>query len=64
MKFLPDKHEILALAAVWLIWPAVRLASATMLASLRDFSGPIPLTSYYAFQIAQAKFYSLVRWVR
>lgn len=36
MKYLPDRHEALALAAVWLTWPALRLSHIAFQAAQSD----------------------------
>lgn len=53
MKFLPDKDEAVALAAVWLIWPALHLTKLTMTPILAEFSVCLPLPTRAAFEIVR-----------
>lgn len=59
MRFMPDKDELLALTAVWIICPVVHFAAWVCAHRFGEFGGSLPLFARFAFAVSRSNQYCI-----
>lgn len=53
MRFMPERHEVLSLSAVWLMWPALNLTVWMMLRLISEIDMFVALPARLAIQMSE-----------